>query len=451
MSNKNNKKTKITKYLVIGISVLIIILLIGRKAGWFGGEQSVLISTDEVSIRTITEIVTASGKIQPETEVKISPDVSGEIVELKIKEGDFVERGQFLLKIKPDIYESAMDRANAAENSANANLANARARVEQVKAQFNQVQLSFNRNKALHEQGVISQAEFETIESQFLIAQADVKAAEESVNAAMFGLLSAQATVKEAKENLRKTSVFAPMNGTISLLNVEIGERVVGTELMAGTEMMRIANLNSMEVTVDVNENDIIKVKLGDSVDIYVDAYLNRTFYGVVTEIANSASSSGFSVDQVTNFKVKIRILPESYQDIIDQGIQHPFRPGMSANVDIKTKSEYNVLAVPLPAVTTRVDSARLEYVGEPQRGELDEESIGNQPLAEVVFVYNNEKIEQRKVKTGIQDSYFIHIVEGLDEGEHVVTAPYNSISRTLRNGMKVKKVTKDELFKSSQ
>jgi len=451
MNNKRKRKLKPSRIILIGIALIIVILLIGRKSGWFGGEQSVMVSTDEVSIRTITEIVTASGKIQPETEVKISPDVSGEIVELRVKEGASVERGDFLLKIKPDIYESAMDRAFAAENSAKANLANARARVEQVKAQFNQVQLSFNRNKSLYEQEVISQSEFETIESQYEISKADVKAAEESVNAAMFGLLSAQATVKEAKENLRKTTVFAPMDGTVSLLNVEIGERVVGTELMAGTEMMRIANLNTMEVIVDVNENDIIKVKMHDSVDILVDAYLNRKFAGIVTEIANSASSSGFSVDQVTNFEVKVRILPESYQDLIEDGIKYPFRPGMSASVDIKTKSEYNVIAVPLPAVTTRVDSSKLEYVGEPIRGEENNEDISSQPLTEIVFVYQDGKIEQRMVKTGIQDSYFIHIVEGLKNGEEVVTAPYNLISRTLKNGMKVNKVSKEELFNTGK
>lgn len=449
MNIKKRKKKKPVKWIVIGIVTLIIILLIGNNAGWIGKEREVLISTDEAAIRTITEIVTASGKIQPETEVKISPDVSGEIVELNIKEGDFVKRGDFLLKIKPDIYESALERAIAAENSANANLASARARVEQVNAQFNQIELSYNRNKALFKDGVISESEYENILSSYQMALADLKAAEENVNAANFSILSAKATVREATENLRKTSVFAPMDGTVSLLNVEIGERVVGTEMMAGTEMMRIANLNRMEVLVDVNENDIIKVKLNDSVDIEVDAYLNRKFTGVVTEIANSASTSGLSVDQVTNFKVKVRILPESYKDLTDQGIMHPFRPGMSASVDIRTNTVYDVIAVPLPAVTTRVDSSRLEYIAEPVRGETNTDDTGNLPMAEVVFVYNDNKITQRKVSTGVQDSYFIHITEGLDVGEEVVTAPYNLITRSLKNGMSVKKVTKEELFAS--
>lgn len=449
--NTKRKKSKFTKYIVIAVVVLVVFLIVGKKAGWLGKDAEVKISADLVELRTITEIVTASGKIQPETEVKISPDVSGEIVELMVREGDYVEKGQFLLKIKPDIYESAAERAVAAENSANANLANAKARQEQVKAQFNQVEKAYNRNKSLYQQSVISDAEFENALSSYEIALADLKASEENVNAARFNVLSAQAMVREANENLRKTSVFAPMNGTLSLLNVEKGERVVGTEMMAGTEMMRIANLNSMEVIVDVNENDIIKVKLNDSVDIEVDAYLNRRFSGIVTEIANSATSSGFAVDQVTNFKVKIRILPESYSDIIESGIKHPFRPGMSASVDIKTVTAREVIAVPLPAVTTRVDSTKLEYIGEPMRVDTDLEVATNLPLAEIVFVYKDGEITRRIVKTGIQDSYFIHIIEGLEIGEEVVTAPYNLISRTLKSGMKVTKVTKEELFKTSK
>lgn len=462
MKKKQNRKKKITRWVVIGIAVLIVFMIVGKKAGWFGSDATHKISTDPVTKKTITEVVTASGKIQPETEIKISPDVSGEIIELLIKEGDAVKKGDYLLKIKPDIYESAVERSVAAGNSANANLANSQARLEQVKAQFVQTELSYNRNKSLYEQGVISQAEYENALAAYQMGLADVRAAEASVNAANYSVMSAFATIKEANENLRKTSVFAPMDGTISMLNVEVGERVVGTEMMAGTEMMRIANLEVMEVIVDVNENDIIKIKLNDSADIEVDAYLNRKFKGIVTEIANSATSSGLSVDQVTNFKVKVRILPESYQDLVDAGNNFPFRPGMSATVDIHTKTVYNVLAVPLPAVTTRADTAQAGYKLEPKKNTTitvnnedinvsESETDEKVKLIEVVFVYNDGKIEQRNVVTGIQDSYYIEIIEGLKENEEVVTAPYSLVSKILKDGDAVKKVPKEELFKSEK
>ncbi|HOZ29420.1 MAG TPA: efflux RND transporter periplasmic adaptor subunit [Bacteroidales bacterium] len=462
MKKKLNKKKKITRWIIIGIAVLIVFMIVGKKAGWLGKDNTFEISTDPVCKKTITEIVTASGKIQPETEIKISPDVSGEIIELLVKEGDAVKKGDYLLKIKPDIYESAVERSVAAGNSANANLSNSQARLEQVKAQFVQTELSYNRNKNLYDQGVISKAEYENALAAYQMGQADVRAAEASVNAANYSVMSAYATIKEANENLSKTSVFAPMDGTISMLNVEAGERVVGTEMMAGTEMMRIANLEVMEVIVDVNENDIVKIKLNDSVDIEVDAYLNRKFKGIVTEIANSATSSGLSVDQVTNFKVKIRILPESYKDLTEAGNKYPFRPGMSATVDIHTKTVYDVLAVPLPAVTTRADTTQAGYKQEPKNQKTvtvsnedinvsENETDDKVTLIEVVFVYKDGKIEQRKVKTGVQDSYYIEVIEGLKEGEEVVTAPYSLVSKILKDGDSVKKVTKEELFKSEK
>lgn len=459
MKKQVTKKRKITTWVIIGVSLLIVIMIGGKKAGWFGADSTHKISTDPVVKKTITEVVTASGKIQPEMEIKMSPDVSGEIVELMVKEGDPVKKGDYLLKIKPDLYESAVERTVAAGNSSNANLANSKARLEQVKAQFVQTELSYNRNKSLFDQGVISQAEYENALAAYQMGLADVRAAEASVNAANYGVMSSYATIKEANENLRKTSVFAPMDGTVSMLNVEVGERVVGTEMMAGTEMMRIANLDVMEVIVDVNENDIVKIKLNDSVDIEVDSYLKRKFKGVVTEIANSATSSGLSVDQVTNFKVKIRILPESYQDLVKAGNKYPFRPGMSATVDIHTKTVYNVIAVPLPAVTTRADSTQAGYKQEKKTNkdaegeeQVDEnEDVDNSTLMEVVYVYKDGKLEQRKVKTGVQDSYYIEILEGLKEGEEVVTAPYSLISRILRDGMSVKKVSKEELFKTEE
>lgn len=445
---KGKGKKKYTKWIIIGVAVIIVFMIIGKKAEWFGNDSSYKISTDIVATRTITEYVTASGKIQPETEIRLSPDVSGEIVELAIREGDSVRKGDFLLKIKPDMYESAVERTIAAGNSANANKQNSQARLEQVRAQFAQTELSYNRNKSLYEQGVISQAEYETALASYEMGLADVKAAEASVNAANYSVMSSYATVKEATESLRKTSVFAPMDGTVSMLNVELGERVVGTEMMAGTEMMRIANLSVMEVIVDVNENDIVKITLNDSADIEVDAYLKRKFRGIVTEIANSATTSGLSVDQVTNFKVKIRILPESYQDLIDEGNLQPFRPGMSATVDINTKTVYDVIAVPLPAVTTRSDSTLTPAHAENSDDSEETPEVDKSTLLEVVFVYKEGKIYQKTVTTGIQDSYYIQVLEGLKVGEEVVTAPYSLVSKILRDDMEVEKVTKEELYK---
>jgi HlyD family secretion protein len=444
MKTKKSKKSKIIRWIIIGAVAILILLIAGKKAGWFGKEIAHRVSTDVVDLRTITELVTANGKIQPETEVKISPDVSGEIVELIVKEGDDVKKGDYLLKIKPDLYESAVSRAEASLNSAKANLANSKARLEQVQAQFKQTELSFQRNQKLFEQGAISQSEYENAEAAYNMGVADVNAARESVKAAEFAVLSSEATVKEAGENLNKTSIFAPIDGTVSMLNVELGERVVGTEMMAGTELLRIANLDLMEVTVDVNENDIIKIRLNDTADIEVDAYLNRKFQGIVTEIANSASLTGMSVDQVTNFKVKIRILQSSYDDLIDPDNRFPFRPGMSATVDIRTNTEYGVLVVPLPAVTTRIDSSKLEYVGEVK--DADEET-SDQPLKEVVFVYKDGKAVLKTVKTGIQDAFYIQIIEGLEKGEEVISAPYNLISKILKDGTEVTKVEKEELF----
>lgn len=455
MKKKLTNKKKATRWIIIGVVGIIVFMIVAKKAGWIGSDTTHRVSTELVTKKTITEVVTASGKIQPEKEIKMSPDVSGEIVRADGREGDQIKKGDYLLKIKPDLYESAVERTIAAGNSANANLSNSKARLEQVKAQFVQTELSYKRNKSLYDQGVISQAEYENALAAYQMGLAEVRASEASVNAASYSLMSSQATIKEANENLRKTQVFAPMDGTVSLLNVEVGERVVGTEMMAGTEMMRIANLDIMEVIVDVNENDIVKIKLNDSVDIEVDSYLKRKFKGVVTEIANSATSSGLSVDQVTNFKVKIRVLPESYQDLVDTGNKYPFRPGMSATVDIQTNTVYDVIVVPLPAVTTRADSTKMtassEKKTDSKNSNEESEKLTKSELEEVVFVYKNEKIEKRKVKTGIQDSYFIQIIEGLKEGEEVVTAPYNLISRILVDGMTVKKVSKEELFKTEK
>jgi len=446
ITNKNKTK-KLRRNLIILVAVLIVFAIIGGKANWFGKTTGHQVAVSKIETRDIVQTVSTNGKIQPETEVKISPDVSGEIVELRIKEGQEVETGDFLLKIKPDVYESYLERAEASLNSAKANLANSRARLEQVKAQFNQTELSFNRNQQLYEEGAISLADFENAQAAYDMGKADVNAAKESVNAAEFSVLSAKASVKEASENLRKTVVYAPISGTVSMLNIEEGERVVGTEMMAGTEMLRIANLNLMEVVVEVNENDIIKVSLKDTADIEVDAYLNRIFKGVVTEIANSATNTGLAADQVTNFEVKIRMLPESYKDLQRDDNLSPFRPGMSASVDIQTEAVHQVLTAPIQSVTVRVDSS---LVSNSQASEKTEESL-DIPMKEVVFVYRDGKVEQRDVETGIQDNEFIEIKSGLELDEEVVSAPYNLISKILKDKSEVEKVSVNELYQKKK
>ncbi len=302
------KNNKILKILVPVVIVLIIFAVVGKKAGWFGKAVTVKVAVENAEIRTIVETITANGKIQPEKEVKITPDVSGEIVELTVKEGDHVEKGQLLLRIKPDIYISQRDRSLAAISSA-------RARLAQSEAQFLQADLSFKRTKQLYDEQTISKSEFEQAEASYSVAKAEVDAAKYSV-------ISSEASLKEANENLVKTSIYSPMTGTVSMLLVELGERVVGTGMMAGTEMMRIADLSRMEAQVEVNENDIPRVNLGDTAEIAVDAYLDQKFKGVVTEIANSAKTTGVSADQVTNFDVKILVLPESYRELEEKGQQ---------------------------------------------------------------------------------------------------------------------------------
>ncbi|MBK6837063.1 MAG: efflux RND transporter periplasmic adaptor subunit [Bacteroidetes bacterium] len=405
------KKNNLLKWLAIVVVVLIVFAVIGKKAGWFGGQDKKQVVAEQVAKRDITEVVSASGKIQPEVEVKISPDVSGEIVELNVKEGDRVKKGQLLVRILPDIYQSYVDRSVAAMNGAKANSENSKSRLLQARSQYEKAQLTFDRNKKLYEEKLISASEWEGIKSATEVAKAEVDAALQSLSGADFNVRSAEASVKEAQDNLRKTSIFAPVDGTISKLNVEKGERVVGTSQMAGTEMMTLANLNEMEVNVDVNENDIVRVNVGDTASVEVDAYLGKKFKGVVTEVANSANISGLSVDQVTNFTVKVRILRESYEQIIDSN--HPgravFNPGMSATVDIMTKSARGVLSVPIQAVTTRDTLTGNSKMTDKQDGEQmqDEEAVQvknekdekgtavvENKEVECVFVIENDKVK---------------------------------------------------------
>lgn len=452
------KKNKLLKWLVIIVVVFILFAIIGKKAGWIGGEDKKIVSVEKVTKRDIIEVVSASGKIQPEVEVKISPDVSGEIVALNVKEGDKVKKGDLLIRILPDIYQSYVDRSAAAVNSSKANYQNAKSRLVQAQSQFEVSRLTFERTKKLFDEKLISNSEWETAKSSNEVAKAEVEAAAQNVAAADYGVRSSEASLKEANDNLRKTSIFAPVDGTISKLNVEKGERVVGTSQMAGTEMLVLANLNEMEVNVDVNENDIVRVHVGDTATIEVDAYLGKKFQGVVTEVANSANTQGMSVDQVTNFTVKVRIFRDSYSSITDP--EHPersvFHPGMSATVDIMTKKVMGFLSVPIQAVTTR-DTTN-QSMSKKETSDLDEGEVkvtdNKEKKVEVekkdiecVFLVDGDKVKIAPVTTGIQDNNYIQIKSGLKEGDEVVSAPYNLIARQLKNGDPIEKVKKDQLY----
>lgn len=447
----NRKKT--FRYLLIATLLLIILAVVGKQVGWFGRGIEYEITTEKASKRTIVEIITSNGKIQPETEVKISSDVSGEIVELNIKEGDEVKKGDLLLKVKPDTYISNLERMEASLNSAKANLANSKARLAQTEAQLAQTELTFNRSKKLFEQGAISQADYDNALSAYNMGKADAEAAKQTVVGADFQVKSGDASLKEANENLIKTSVYAPMNGTISKLNVELGERVVGTMQFTGTELLRIADLNIMEVKVDVNENDIVHVKMGDTSLIEVDAYPDNKFKGLVTSVANSSSSTGttaaLTTDQVTNFEVKIRILPESYQCVIPKNNPkfYPFRPGMSATVDIQTQVEREILSIPIQSVTTRIDSTKFKMMNQKPKTDQDKEAKPADDFKEFAFKYENGTVSMIEVKTGIQDNNYIQILSGLKENDEVVSAPYSIISKKLKDKDRVKKVLPEALF----
>ena len=416
---KNNKILKILLPIAI---VLIIFAIIGKKQGWFGKAVTLKVAIEKAEMRSVTETITANGKIQPEKEVKISPDVAGEIVELNVKEGDNVTKGQLLCRIKPDIYVSQRDRSLAAISSA-------KARQTQTEAQFVQAELSFKRSKQLFDEQTVSKSEFEQAQATFSVAKSEV-------DAAKFSVISSEASLKEANENLLKTSIYAPMTGTVSMLLVELGERVVGTSMMTGTEMMRVADLSRMEAQVQVNENDIVRVNVNDTALITVDAYLDHKFKGVVTEIANSAKTTGLSADQVTNFDVKILVLPASYQALVKAGQVNPLRPGMSASVDIQTETRKNILSVPIQSVTTRTDTTN------------GKTSTSAENVRTLLFTTDGKYAFAKDVKTGIQDNNYIEITSGVKEGDQIVTAPFSAISKKLSDSTLIQIVKKEELFK---
>lgn len=439
MAMTKKKKRRIIIFGLIGLVVLLVVL---RKAGVIGGNNTTQVAIEKVALRSITETVSASGKIQPVREVKLSPDVSGEVVELMVKEGDRVKTGDVLARIKPDIYEANYDQLAATVNSQRANLANSEARLAQTEAQFANTEASFNRNKTLFNQGVISQSEFESIQSQFNVAKAEVDAAKQTVNAARYNVHSAQASMSEASKNLARTTIQAPVDGTISTLNIEVGERVAGaSQFSSGTEILRIADMAEMEVLASVNENEVVRLSLGDTATVEVDAYPDRLFKGVVTEIANSATVSGVSVDQVSNFDVVIQILSSSYADMIPKGSIDfsPFRPGMSATVDIQTERVKNVLSVPVQSVTTRDDAGK----DSTKKAKVDDKK----QIKEIVFVVENGIAKRREVKTGIQDNEYIQILSGLKKDEQVIVAPYSAIAKLLQGDEGVKIVPRDQLF----
>ncbi|NJB84647.1 HlyD family secretion protein [Lewinella marina] len=438
--------------LLVGTLILVIVAVVifsGR------GEEGTKVFVQDVERRNIQEVVSASGKIFPQTEVKISSDVSGEVVELYVEEGDSVVPNQLLAKIDADAYQSQVARGVAGVNSSKAQLANARAQIntqkaqrEQILAQLENARDILKRNEQLFKDEVISKAELETsqsnvraLEANLSAAESNIRAAEESARAAEYGIESSEATLNELRTSLRRTTIYAPMGGVVSLLNVEQGERVVGTIQMTGTELMRIANLNAMEVRVEVSENDVPSVNVGDRAEIEVDAYLNRTFAGTVTQIANSSTTAGvadnvLNSDQVTNFEVRISIDPASYADLVSGGNPYPFRPGMSASVDILTELAEDVASVPIESVTTR----------EPRDGDSTQ-AAGTTELEEVVFLVRGDTVDQVQVVTGLQDAKFIQIKTGVEAGDRVVAGPYGALSRTLKGGETVQVVKKEEFY----
>lgn len=424
------KKTLI--WIVVITILLMTLLIFGSKAGWFGKKGKYKkVEINKIELLDITETVAATGKIQPEVEVKLSSEVSGEIIDLPIKEGQQVKKGDLLVKINPDLVQSRL-------NQSQAGLQTVKAQLDQAEAALKNAELNYNRNSALFEKGVISKSEWDR-------SIADFESAEAAKKSAYYSVQSAAANVKQSRDNLSRTSIYAPMNGTISKLSVELGERVVGTAQMAGTEIVRVANLNNMEVEVDVNENDIVKVAVGDSTIVEVDAYLKREFKGIVTEIANSAQTT-LSADQVTNFKVKIRIVPESYKDLTDGKPENysPFRPGMTATVDVITDKKNQVIGVPISAIVIKTDTTS------GKKSKVKKKNTLNAEKFECVFVKIGEEAKLRVITTGIQDDSSIEITSGLSKGDLVITGPYNTVTKTLNNGDKVEVKTEDEDEKDS-
>jgi len=449
---------KTVKWILIGLGVLIVVLIVGKlMAG--SSDTGVKVAVEKVVKRTIIETVNASGKVYPEIEVKVSPDISGEIIELNVQEGDSVRKGQVLARIYADVYSSQRDQAASQVAQSQATVANSAASLEALRAQLDQDKTVYNRNKELFDQKVISKAEFEQYETKYRSSQAQLNAALQNIRSLQAGVQGTRTQLTMANKNLGRATLVAPMSGVISMLNVKKGERVVGTAQMAGTEMMRVADMSALEVRVDVGENDIVKIGIGDSADVEVDAYNNRKFKGIVTQIASSTKGGGLAAqatNDVTNYEVHIRLDPSSYTDLMDPSKpkKFPFRPGMNASADIKTKRKDGVVAVPITSVAARVKGSdqnldeKKKETNKDSDENTDDQSSVNDDLEEVIFIVRPDgKVEKKIVTTGIQDINYIEVLTGLTGNEEVVSAPYNAISKTLRQGTKVTVVTKDKLF----
>lgn len=449
-----NKKLK---WILIIVGVVLVIF-VAAKIIRGPSSNAVKVTAEKAEKRTIIETVNASGKVYPEIEVKISPDISGEITELDVQEGDSVKKGQVLARIYADIYSSQRDEAQAKVVQSQATVANSEAALAALKAQLDQDKLTYNRNKDLYAQKVISKAELEQYDTKYRTSQAQYNAAIQNIRSLQANTQSTKTGLIAANKNLSRTTLTSPMDGIISSLSVKKGERVAGNSFNVGTEMMRVADMSSIEVRVDVGENDIVKVNIGDSADVEIEAYNNRKFKGVVTQIASSTktnSATNATTGDVTNYEVHIRLIPSSYNDLVDpsQPKKFPFRPGMNASADIKTKKRENVISIPIAAVAARVkgsDKTIADQKKEKQntQDENADATVSGDELEEVVFVIDKDgKVEKRIVTTGIQDINYIEVTSGLKVGEQVVTAPFDAVNKTLKTGNKVTIVSKEKLF----
>lgn len=427
------KKSNLPKILVISAVVILIFVVAGNKLDWFGDGGTQQVAVDEVAEKTISELVSASGKVQPEFEVKLSSEVSGEIIELNVQEGQVVKKGDVLCRVRPDLLQSGYDQVAAMVSQQKANLAAAQQMLKQQEASLVNTEAIYNRSLELFNKRVISASEMDKARADYESARASLESQRQQVEASGFAVSQSQAQLQEAGNSLARTTIHAPLDGVISLLSVELGERVVGTAQMAGTEIMRIANMTTMEVNVEVNENDIVRVKNGNEATIEVDAFQGRKFKGVVTEIASSSTSAGTetvaTAEQVTNFNVKVRIEASSYEDLIDEGNKDssPFKPGLSATVQIHTKSDKGLI-VPIQAVTVRENINKAD-------------SVDNADVKEYVFVVKGDEVAMTEVTTGIQDDNNIIVKSGVEAGDKVVSRPFNAISKILQDGTRVKVV----------
>ncbi|HVT84701.1 MAG TPA: efflux RND transporter periplasmic adaptor subunit [Chitinophagaceae bacterium] len=451
---------KTVKWILIILGIIIVLIIAGKLIVGGGDSGGIKVATEKSAKRTIIETVNASGKIYPETEVKISPDISGEITELDVQEGDTVKKGQVLARIYADIYALQKDMAASRVNQSEATVANSEESLNALKANLDQAKQTYDRNKTLFDQKVISKAELEQYETTYRTALANYNAAKQNILSLKAGVQSAQTDLTSAAKNLSRTTLTAPMDGVITSLKVKKGERVAGNSFTLGTEMMTVSDMSVIEVRVDVGENDIVKVNIGDSADVEVDAYNNRKFKGVVTKISSSTNATAATTtsNDVTNYEVRIRLIRDSYKDLI--ATTFPFRPGMNASADIKTRQHDNVLSVPITAVNARVKGTDKNLAQKKQEeskmkednndAQNDNNASTTDELEEVVFVLQKDgKVKKTVVTTGIQDINYIEINSGLNEGDEVVIGPYSAISKTLKDGSKVKVVPKDKLFQN--